>query len=198
CNASNRRVGQTTGWRFNPSGNVIRPGNFDVVDFSEIVILGGKPKDRDRFDAGGCCLTCKFDRRQGFVDRKYWPSKQADLLSRHDGVCTGPQTSEISQSRIWRAPVAILALKYIGDLLVPLPVVRNLRSFVLKPIRKSWRAAVELADCGRLIQEVGKEAGGMRDFRKRQTLHLHRRNPRVRWRSPLMVDKDFHCTEDTR
>ena len=69
--------------------NTVRTWNFYIIDFGEIVIRGCQPEYGNAIDPGGGRLISKFDRSQGFEDRKQWAAEQSYLLAGNYRRCAG-------------------------------------------------------------------------------------------------------------
>ena len=61
-----------------------------VIHFREIVIFGGKPKDRDTFNAHLGSLGSNFNRRDGFENGEERTAEESNLLAGYDGVSARP------------------------------------------------------------------------------------------------------------
>ena len=69
------------GRHFNGLELTIAGNEFDLCDFSEVVIFSGNPKYRDSFRIALTQTTGKFHRRERFVDRVKRPSEKTGLLT---------------------------------------------------------------------------------------------------------------------
>ena len=58
-----------------------------IEDFGQIVIRGRQPEYGNTVDAGSGRLIRKFDRTQGFENRKQWTAEQSYLLARNHRRC---------------------------------------------------------------------------------------------------------------
>src|SRR5205814_2633422 len=137
-----------------PLWNVIRPGNRNVIDFGQIMILGGEPENWDRINPAGGSFIREFDGSQGFVDRKHWPAEQPHLLSRQHGASAGAEASDIFQRAAGRTPIFVLTRQNVRHALTAMRIVLNARNLVGKPVRKGGWAAVKLANARRICKKI--------------------------------------------
>jgi hypothetical protein len=146
-----------------------------MVDFREVVILACQPEDRHTTHPGASSLVGEFDRSQRLENREQWSAEQSDLLAcdRCRSACA--QARDVFQGLRRSIPGLILPLQNCADTLPPSGVIAQVRSFVLYPLGEMRRPGIKLLDLGKIVEEITKQPGGVRDLAEGQTLRLHRR-----------------------
>ncbi len=144
-----------------------------VIYFRQIVIFGGKPKDRDTINAHFSRLGSNFDRRDGFENGEQGTTEESNLLAGYDGVSTGPESIKIRQRLLGGTKTPVLAFKNGCYGLPARSFVRDGRSFVSNPLAKIWRARVKLLQIRGFRQKIEKKARRMGNLRKWDTVRAH-------------------------
>ncbi len=146
----------------------------DLVDFFEIVVLGGEPEDGNVFNA--CRRSCLFragDCSGGFEQGEQRASEQADLLAGHDGSCSGAEFCDVGECGGTGSEGEALTFECIGK-----SGGVGGRSGGLHPCAAERLGSVPVAQrsVGSAVahcEEVAEEPGGVQQRRDGVTLSAH-------------------------
>ena len=145
-----------------------------MIHLSQIVVVGGKPENRNSVNSRGSRFTGKFHRAESFVEGERGSAEESDLLSRNDGGRSLTHAVQIGERLFRGAPGAVLPLENIGHLLAARRFVGNLSRFLFQPLMKIRGSRIKASNLGSVSQEILEKARGMRDLREWDTVGLHR------------------------
>ena len=138
-----------------------------MVYFRDVVVLGCKPKHRDRGDALLAQLRSQSNSGQSFINGVGRSRKQPHLLPGHYSQSSGPsqqvERSAFAVARAQRGYQRPTAVVGIGDLLRSGGVAPAIVRIV----------CVEPCDLVEVILKIGKQRRVMGDFRVSKTGRLH-------------------------
>src|SRR5437763_7275505 len=138
------------------------------VDFRKIMVFSGQPEYCDR-----SASLRQNDYRQRFEQGECRPSEKSDLLSGNNGGSTLPEALNIFQSLRAGAKFAVLPFEHCRNLFPAVLRIADALLLVRCPIQQSWRTGIKALDVGKMIKEVYKKAGAVRDARRWKTLRMH-------------------------
>src|SRR5947209_14046738 len=80
-----------------------------VIDLSEIVIVGGQPKNGNTINARVAGFLCQLYSAKRLVNGEHWAAEEGDLLASEGSRSPGTQAGDVGDSLWGCSPGTILA-----------------------------------------------------------------------------------------
>src|SRR5437763_2205994 len=156
-------------WRSNAESlQTIARRHMHKVDLCKVMVFSGQPEYWDR-----SASLRQNDYRQRFEQRECRASEKSDLLSGNNGRSALPEALDIFQGLSAGAKFAVLPFEHCCHPFAPVLWIADALLLVRCPIQQSWRTGIKALDFRKMIKEVCKKAGAVRDARKWKTLRMH-------------------------